>query len=43
MAPRRIDAIKALAKVPEKDAELAYDSLVDALEDDFPDVRIAAF
>ena len=38
----RIDAIKALAKVPEKDAERAYDSLVDALEDDFPDVRIAA-
>ena len=38
----RIDGIKALAKVPEKDAERAYDSLVDALEDDFPDVRIAA-
>ena len=38
----RIDAIKALAKVPEKDAERAYDSLIDALEDDFPDVRIAA-
>ena len=38
----RIDGIKALAKVPEKDVERAYDSLVDALEDDFPDVRIAA-
>ena len=38
----RIDGIKALAKVPEKDAESAYDTLVDALEDDFPDVRIAA-
>ena len=38
----RIDGIKALAKVPGKDVERAYDSLVDALEDDFPDVRIAA-
>ena len=38
----RIDAIKALFKVPEKDTERAYDSLVEALEDDFPDVRIAA-
>ena len=38
----RIDAIKALSRVPEKDAENAYDTLVDALEDDYPDVRIAA-
>ena len=38
----RIDAIKALHKVSESDAESAYKALVDALEDDFPDVRIAA-
>jgi len=38
----RIDAIKALSKVGERDAEKAYEALVDALEDDFPDVRIAA-
>ena len=38
----RIDAIKALHRVAESDAERAYDALVDALEDDFPDVRIAA-
>ena len=38
----RIDAIKALTMVPEKDADRAYDTLVDALEDDYPDVRIAA-
>jgi len=38
----RIDAIKALHKVLEKDAEAAYESLVEALEDDYPDVRIAA-
>jgi len=38
----RIDAIKALSKVSEGDAEKAYDALVDALEDNFPDVRIAA-
>ena len=38
----RIDAIKALSKVGERDAERAYETLVDALEDDFPDVRIAA-
>ena len=37
----RIDAIKALHRVLEKDAEIAYETLVDALEDDFPDVRIA--
>ena len=37
----RIDAIKALCRVLEKDAEIAYETLVDALEDDFPDVRIA--
>ena len=38
----RIDAIKALSKVGERDAEKAYETLVDALEDNFPDVRIAA-
>jgi hypothetical protein len=38
----RIDAIKALSRVSEGDAEKAYEALVDALEDDFPDVRIAA-
>ncbi len=38
----RIDAIKALSKVRETDVEKGYDALVDALEDDFPDVRIAA-
>ncbi len=38
----RVDAIKALSRVSERDIEEAYDSLVDALEDDFPDVRIAA-
>ena len=38
----RIDAIKALSKVGERDAERAYETLVDALEDNFPDVRIAA-
>ncbi len=38
----RIDAIKALSKVGEREAERAYETLVDALEDDFPDVRIAA-
>lgn len=38
----RIDAIKALSKVGERDAENAYEALVDALEDNFPDVRIAA-
>ncbi len=38
----RIDAIKALHRVKESDSEGAYEALVDALEDDFPDVRIAA-
>jgi len=38
----RIDAIKALSKVGERDVERAYEVLVDALEDNFPDVRIAA-
>lgn len=38
----RIDAIKALSKVRGADVEMAYETLVDALEDDFPDVRIAA-
>ena len=38
----RIDAIKALSKVRGTDVEMAYETLVDALEDDFPDVRIAA-
>jgi hypothetical protein len=38
----RIDAIKALSKVGEREAENAYEALVDALEDNFPDVRIAA-
>ena len=38
----RIDAIKALSKVRGGDIEGAYDALVEALEDDFPDVRIAA-
>lgn len=38
----RIDAIKALSRVGERDAGAAYEALVDALEDDFPDVRIAA-
>ncbi len=37
----RIDGIKALHKVLEHEAEDAYDALVDALEDDYPDVRIA--
>jgi|TARA_B100000959_G_scaffold256337_1_gene289421 hypothetical protein len=37
----RIDAIKALHKVLEKDAGEAYLALVEALEDDYPDVRIA--
>jgi len=38
----RIDAIKALSKVSARDVEMGYDALVNALEDDFPDVRIAA-
>ena len=38
----RIDAIKALGRVDGGKTEEAYDALVDALEDDFPDVRIAA-
>ena len=38
----RIDGIKALHKVLEKDASAAYEALVDALEDNYPDVRIAA-
>ena len=38
----RIDAIKALSMVPRKETEGAYEALVEALEDDFPDVRIAA-
>ena len=38
----RIDAIKALSTVPKKDTQEAYEALVEALEDDFPDVRIAA-
>ena len=38
----RIDAIKALSMVPQKETEGAYEALVEALEDDFPDVRIAA-
>ena len=38
----RIDAIKALSKVGERDVEKAYETLIDALEDNFPDVRIAA-
>ena len=38
----RIDAIKALSKVGEREVERAYETLVEALEDDFPDVRIAA-
>ena len=38
----RIDAIKALSMVHKKDTEEAYEALVEALEDDFPDVRIAA-
>ena len=33
----RIDAIKALSKVGEGDVEKAYETLVDALEDNFPD------
>ena len=37
----RIDAIKALHKVLERDADYAYEALVDALDDDYPDVRIA--
>ena len=38
----RIDAIKALSKVGEREVGRAYETLVEALEDDFPDVRIAA-
>jgi len=38
----RIDAIKGLHRVLDRDAEEAYEALVEALEDDFPDVRIAA-
>ena len=38
----RIDAIKALSMTPKKETQEAYEALVDALEDDFPDVRIAA-
>lgn len=37
----RIDAIKGLHRVLDRDAEEAYEALVEALEDDFPDVRIA--
>jgi hypothetical protein len=37
----RIDAIKALHKVLESDAEQAHSALIEALDDDYPDVRIA--
>jgi HEAT repeat protein len=37
----RIDAIKALHKVLEKDVEEAHEALIEALDDDYPDVRIA--
>ncbi|MEC7708465.1 MAG: HEAT repeat domain-containing protein [Candidatus Thermoplasmatota archaeon] len=38
----RVDAVKALHKVTENDSEKAYDALIGALDDDYPDVRIAA-
>ena len=37
----RIDAIKALYKVPTFQLNEAHDALIDALDDDFPDARIA--
>ena len=37
----RIDAIKALYKVPPSQLNDAHDALIDALDDDFPDARIA--
>ena len=37
----RIDAIKALHKVLESDVEQAHGALIEALDDDYPDVRIA--
>ena len=37
----RIDAIKALHKVLESDVEQAHSALIEALDDDYPDVRIA--
>ncbi len=37
----RIDAIKALHRVLDRDSQEAYEALIDALEDNFPDVRIA--
>jgi len=37
----RVDAIKALYKVPASQLEDAHNALIDALDDDFPDVRIA--
>ncbi|MEE2625228.1 MAG: hypothetical protein VYD50_03110, partial [Candidatus Thermoplasmatota archaeon] len=36
----RIDAIKSLHKVLEKDVEQAHEALIGALYDDYPDVRI---
>tara|TARA_B100000945_G_scaffold135295_1_gene107930 strand:- start:45 stop:1256 length:1212 start_codon:yes stop_codon:yes gene_type:complete len=38
----RVDAIKALHKVPDNESGEAYEALINALEDDYPDVRIAA-
>lgn len=38
----RIDAIKALHKISESEVDNGYEAMVEALEDDFPDVRIAA-
>jgi hypothetical protein len=37
----RIDAIKALHKILESDVEQAHSALIEALDDDYPDVRIA--
>ncbi|MBV44113.1 MAG: hypothetical protein CMA54_04985 [Euryarchaeota archaeon] len=37
----RIDAIKALHKVLEEEVEQAHAALIEALDDDYPDVRIA--
>ena len=38
----RVDAIKALHTVSEGELENGYEALVESLEEDFPDVRIAA-
>ena len=38
----RIDGIKALNRVVESDVDKAHSILLDALDDDYPDVRIAA-